>query len=275
MQRVTMNLGIGVGAMLGGFIADTAHPATFQLLFVGDALTFVLYAFMLTRVPSPPRLAPHAGPPGTYRDVLRNRIFLGVLGINVVLVTAGIAQLEVLPAFVTDHAGVSESGVGWIFFVNTVVVVGLQMPLARVMAGHRRMPSLAVVAVLWAVSWALVPLVAGSFSGAAATVLLAAVLALFAVGECFHGVVQAPLVTDLADPRLIGRYMALSALSWNLAFSAGPAVGAAVLSQAPNAVWIGAALVLLLGGVGAMLLEPSLPHGVRRSPKARTAIAET
>ena len=276
MQRVTMNLGIGVGAMLGGFIADTAHPATFQLLFVGDALTFVLYAGMLTRVPSPPRLrTAHAGPPGTYRDVLRNRIFLGVLGLNVVLVTAGIAQLEVLPAFVTDHAGVSESGVGWIFFVNTVVVVALQMPLARVMAGHRRMPSLAAVAVLWAASWALVPLVADAFSGAQATVLLAAVLALFAVGECFHGTVQAPLVTDLADPRLIGRYMALSALSWNLAFSVGPALGAAVLGQAPNAVWIGAALILLLGGVAAMVLEPSLPHGVRRSPKARPAIVET
>jgi MFS family permease len=143
------------------------------------------------------------------------------------------------------------------------------------MAGHRRMPSLAVVAVLWAASWALVPLVAGSFSGAQATVLLAAVLALFAVGECFHGVVQAPLVTDLADPRLIGRYMALSALSWNVAFSVGPAIGAAVLGQAPDAVWIGAALVLLLGGVAALLLEPSLPHGVRRSPKARAVIVET
>ena len=69
--------------------------------------------------------------------------------------------------------------------------------------------------------------------------------------------------------------MALSALSWNLAFSVGPALGAAVLGQAPDAVWIGAALVLLLGGVAAMLLEPSLPHGVRRSPKARPAIAKT
>src|SRR5262249_41624455 len=143
MQRVTMNLGIGVGAMLGGFIADTAHPGTFQLLFAGDALTFVLYAGALTRVPSPPRaMTPHQGPPGTYRDVLRNRIFLGVLGLNVVLITAGIAQLEVLPAFVTAHAGVSESGVGWIFFVNTAVVVALQLPMARVMAGRRRMPSL-------------------------------------------------------------------------------------------------------------------------------------
>src|SRR5262249_40566901 len=167
----------------------------------------------------------------SYRDVLRNHIFLAVLGLNVILITAGIAQLEVLPAFATKHAGVSESGVGWIFFVNTVVVVALQMPLARIMAGHRRMPSLALVAAIWALSWILVPLVAAGSSGAMATVLLAGVMALFAVGECFHGTVQAPLVTDLADPRLIGRYMALSALSWNVGFSAGPAIGAAVLGQ--------------------------------------------
>src|SRR5262249_4724249 len=190
MQRVTMNLGIGVGAMLGGFIADTSSPGTFQLLFVGDALTFALYAIALTHVPAPVRERP-PDRPGSYRDVLRNHIFLAVLGLNVILITAGIAQLEVLPAFATKHAGVTESGVGWIFFVNTVVVVALQMPLARIMAGHRRMPSLALVAAIWALSWVLVPLVAAGSSGAMATVLLAGVMTLFAIGECFHGTVQA------------------------------------------------------------------------------------
>src|SRR5262249_31162466 len=156
--------------------------------FLGDALTFVLYAIALTRVPSPAR-QPHAHDqvPGTYRDVLRNRIYLAVLGLNVVLITAGMAQLEVLPAYVTPHAGVSDDGVGWIYFVNTVLIVGLQLPLARLMAGHRRMPILAAVGLIWAVSWLLVPVVAARASGIPATVLFAAVLALFGVGECFHG----------------------------------------------------------------------------------------
>src|SRR5205085_1517040 len=116
-------------------------------------------------------------------------------------------------------------------------VVALQLPLTRLVAGRRRMPSLAAVAWIWAASWLLVPLVAGVASGAGAAVLLAGVAALFAVGECFHGTVQAPLVTDLAEPRLIGRYMALSALSWNVSFALGPAIGARVLGVAPSALW--------------------------------------
>src|SRR5262245_26485297 len=47
MQRVVMNLGIGLGGVAGGFIASTANPATFQALFLGNAATFVVYLAIL------------------------------------------------------------------------------------------------------------------------------------------------------------------------------------------------------------------------------------
>ena len=52
----------------------------------------------------------------------------------------------------------------------------------------------------------------------------------------------ARVVTDVAVPRLYGRYMALSALSWSVGFAHGPAVGAPVLDAWANAVWLGAYL---------------------------------
>ena len=52
MQRVVMNLGIGLGGVAGGFIASES----FRALFVLDALTFVAYAAVLTVfVPEPAR----------------------------------------------------------------------------------------------------------------------------------------------------------------------------------------------------------------------------
>ena len=52
MQRVVMNLGIGIGGVAGGFIASES----FQALFLLDALTFVAYAAVLTVfVPDPAR----------------------------------------------------------------------------------------------------------------------------------------------------------------------------------------------------------------------------
>ena len=87
------------------------------------------------------------------------------------------------------------------------------------------MPFLALLGVVWAASWLLVPASGLWLSGGGAFALLAVAVALFGVGECLHGAVQAPLVADLADHRLIGRYMAISALSWQVGFTIGPAVG--------------------------------------------------
>jgi MFS family permease len=224
---------------------------------------------VLARVPDVPRAVRAAGErAGRYVDVLRHRPFMGLIALNFVLITAGISQLDVLPAYVRQHAGMDERGIGWMFLVNTLLVVVLQLPVANSLRGRRRMPSLALVAVIWAASWALVPLVAARFDGTAATIVFALLLGLFAIGECFHGSVQAPLVSDLADHRLIGRYMAMSSLSWNVGFAAGPAIGGFMLGAAPTALWWLAATVLLGCAGGALALERMLPAGVRRSPKA-------
>ena len=54
MQRVVMNLGIGLGALAGGLIATTESPGSFTVLFLLNSLTFVVYAgVMFALVPSP------------------------------------------------------------------------------------------------------------------------------------------------------------------------------------------------------------------------------
>jgi MFS family permease len=150
--------------------------------------------------------------------------------VNVLLTSAGIAMFELFPAYVKNHAGVNERGIGWIYLVNTLTIVLIQLPVARALQGHRRMPATAALAATWALSWACVPGVAAIASGASAAVLFIVVLTVFAVGECIHGGIWGALVTELADHRLIGRYMAMSALSWTAGFAAGPAIGGFVLA---------------------------------------------
>ena len=157
LQRVTRNLGIGLGGLVGGLIATTADPTSFTVLFLVDAASFLVFVAVLPLVPEPEisRDGEAVGA-GGYVEVLRHRIFLGIVGLNVVFVAAGYAQFELLPVFAKTEAGVSELGIGVIFFINTVVIVLAQLPLAKALEGRRRMKALAAMTVLWASAWLVV-----------------------------------------------------------------------------------------------------------------------
>lgn len=267
LQRVTRNLGIGLGGIAGGLIATTANPTSFTVLFLLDAATFLVFVAMLPLVPEP--LLREAGgegealAPARYRDVLRHRVFLGIVVLNVLFVTAGYAQFELLPVFAKNEAGVTETGIGVIFFVNTLVIVLAQFPVSKSLEGRRRMPALAAMTVLWALAW-LVVLAGGYWLEAlGAAVAFGAAAVVFGLGECFQGPVQGALVADLAPARLRGRYMAVSTISWDIGFIVGPAVGGFVLGAEPLALWPLAAFVCLAAGAGALALERGLPGNLR------------
>jgi MFS family permease len=276
MQRVVMNLGIGLGALAGGLIATTESPGSFTVLFLLNSLTFVVYgAVMLALVPAPDLGKSTTAPSeraGSYRDVLRHRAFVAVIGLNALFIFAGFSGFELLPVYAKNEAAVSETQIGLVFLVNTIVIVLLQLPIARLAQGRRRMPTLGLLGILWAAAWVVVP-IAGSETAGTATLLFIGAMTIFAVGECLHGTVHAPLVSDLAEPRLLGRYMALSALSWQLGFALGPAVGGFVLDYSPNAVWLGAAAFCAIGGGLTFLVETTLPARARRTPVPAPASA--
>jgi predicted MFS family arabinose efflux permease len=267
LQRVTRNLGIGLGGVAGGLIATTSSPGSFTVLFLLDAATFLVFVGMLAFVPEPELPAEdEALAPGRYADVLRDRVFLGIVVLNVLFVSAGYAQFELLPVFAKNEAGVTETGIGLIFFVNTLVVVLAQFPVSKALEGRRRMPALAVMCALWTAAWGVVLLGGASLETVAAAVVFGLAAIVFGLGECFQGPVQGALVADLAPPRLRGRYMAVSTISWDVGFIVGPAVGGFVLQAKPLALWPLAGAVCLLAGAGALALEPRLPRSLRLTP---------
>ena len=141
MQRVTMNLGIGIGGLAGGLIAAESFRALFlaRRAHVRRATRPCSGSF----VPEPRRPRSARERSGSYRDVFRHRVFMGLMLVNALFIAAGMAQLEVLPAYAKNEAGIGESRIGQLFFINTLAVVLLQLPIARLARGHRRMTFLA------------------------------------------------------------------------------------------------------------------------------------
>ena len=267
LQRVTMNLGIALGGLTGGLIASSADPSSYTTLFLLDAATFVGYVLVLLRLRAP-RLSPQREP-GSYREVLRDRPFRSYVLLNAVFIGAGTAVIaELLPPYAKNDAGVSETGVGALWFVNALVVVLAQLPVAKLAEGRRRMLGLALMGAIWAATMLIVAAAGTWLEATAATALLAVAVAAFGIGECLHGTIHVPLTADLAPPRLAGRYLALSSQSWQVGWIVGPAIGGFLLQHAPLALWLGAAAATLVGAVRALTLERALPVDVRRTPTA-------
>lgn len=266
LQRVSTNLGFGVGGALAGLIAVTAKPSTFTVLFLVDAATYAAFLAMLAVVPGG-RFGREDRQEATgYRAAVRDRVFIGLLGLNVLFVTAGYAQLETLPVFAKNQADVSERAIGLVFLVNSLVIVLAQLPVTKLIEGRRRMAMLALMSLLWTVAWLLVFGAGLWLSALAAAAVIVIAGGVFAVGECLQGPTQQALIAELAPDQLRGRYMALSTSSWSIGWIAGPALGAYVLQQEPLALWPAAAALCLAAGGAGLLLERRLPGAVRRTP---------
>ncbi|MDP9285724.1 MAG: MFS transporter [Actinomycetota bacterium] len=268
-QRVTMNLGIGLGGLTGGLIASVAHPGSFTVLFLVDAATFLAYAGVLFGIHDPGIAEEERSDErSSYRAVLRDRLFVGLWALNFLFVSAGYSLFNLVPPFARDHAHVSEREIGVFFFVNTALIVIIQLPISRAIEGRRRMRALALMPALWIVAWLLLDGGAYWLHATAAFVVMTVALAIFGVGECFHGPAHQALVAEIAPGHLRGRYFAVHSLSWGLAGTVGPAAGGFLLAAAPFALWPAASLLCVVAMLGTLALERRVPERYRRIPRA-------
>jgi MFS family permease len=266
LQRLAMNAGVALGGVAAGLIASVGRPGSFTVLFVIDCATFVGYMLVLARV-RPPEL--HEGRlGGSWRAVARDRVFTAFTVLNAAFMAAAMSlMVELLPAFAKNVTHLNEREVGIVFALDAVGVTLFQLPVVKLAEGRRRMRGLAAMGVLWAVSLLTVWSAGAWLRTTTAFVLLAAAMLVFAVGECLHGAIHAPLSVDLAPPQMLGRYVAAASLSWQIGWIVGPAGGGFLLQHAPLLLWPLAAAVNLACSAGALALERRLPPSVRTTPR--------
>jgi MFS family permease len=247
VQFALLNLGIGIGGAVSGLFVDLAHPGTFQVIYLVDSASFVVYALLLLRIRHvsgvPPRTAEEEAT--GYRDVARDRVFLRLCGVTLLLAIAGYGQVSAgFPAFVSDVAHVTTRTIGLAFAANTAVIVAAQLVVQRRLQGRRRTRALVGVAWIWALSW----LVIGSsalLSGAWAAGAVIAGLGLFGFGETLWAPTGTSLVNDIAPAHLRGRYNAVASLTWQGSSVIGPIVAGALIGARLPTVFIGGLVALL------------------------------
>ena len=235
-----LNLGLGIGGLIGAAIVDISRPETFVILYLVDAAT---YAFTWLAVAS---LRGLGGPvprsedeptTGGWRVALGDRRLRRMVAVSLLLLTFGYGSLEAgLAIFVTDTALLPEGIIGFVWLVNTVTIVVCQLFVLTWVRGRSRTRMIGLVGLLWGSSWLILALVPEIPHTAAIVVLLAST-AVFALGESVWSPTAPALVNSIAPDHLRGRYNSAQTLTWSVSAALAPVLSGLLIGAGRGVMW--------------------------------------
>lgn len=241
LNRLAVNLGMSIGPALGGFLALVAY----EWLFYVDGVTSLLAGLLLLvtnlRSPVRPSAQSAARPPGQlfYRYLLGH--FLGML--------VFVQLFAAMPLYLVDGLGWKETFSGWMFTLNTAMILLLEAWVTQRTGGWSLPRAIALGYLCEALGF-------GLFALAPRPEVVVAGVALFSLGEMLQSSANSTYLNRLMGGRLLGR-----ANAWFVG------VGSAAFILAPPCVgwtldhWGGVALWSGICGLGlvASLLALTLP----------------
>ena len=184
VRRALGNVGFTLGGVAVGVVVGVGSRAAYTFAFAGCGVALALASVFLVPLPETPR-KPETDPeePRRPRTALRDVRFLGLIAAATVMASSLQLLTVGVPLWVVRDTSAPSGVVGAVLIINTVLVVALQVRLARGSAtwsGARR--AVMRAGVLFAVSVSLVAL--SAHVGAwAACVLLVIAAGLAAVAE--------------------------------------------------------------------------------------------
>lgn len=241
LERLAVNLGIAIGPVAGGYLAQIDY----DLIFWVDGLTS-LAAFLLFVAILPPSLLPArapasrmageaaAGPapvlPETRQTPWRDGYFLGVMALTLLSNMVFIQLFSTFPVYLRSFYNLLESQIGQVITVNTIIIVVFEMILLHRIRDIHPLRLAGLGAALTGAGFALLPL----GNTMAFAILLTVV---WTMGEIFSLPVLTAFVANRASDRTRGTYMGIFGTTFSLALLAGPVAGTALFDWSPAGLW--------------------------------------
>jgi MFS family permease len=268
-QQAIRNLGYGVGGMLAGVALLIPGRTPFEVLLAANAASYVLAGILVFRLPPirPPAARPGTRQPG-YLHVLRDRPYLRLASLNVLVCLHDSVLIVAMPLWVTLRTAAPLSMPGLLFALNTVLVVLLQVRATRritTAGGITR--SYRAAAIGFGLAGVCFAVTAGCGRVGAVVLLLVAVSAL-TIGEIEVTAGEQFLSTELAPERFRGSYLSVYKTSMSVQQAIGPVLVTAVLIDWGRAGWAVIALILVAGSLVSQRLGGQ--QADRRAPEAAT-----
>ncbi|MEU9988122.1 MFS transporter [Streptomyces sp. NPDC048045] len=268
VNRTSSNAGWALGGLAAAAALTLGTTTAYRWLLAGDGLSFVLVALLTLTCAEPPSITRIAAtsddalrkraPAGPWRD----RTYLAYVATETVLFLDDTVFKIGLPLAIAHSQGVPHGLAPLLLVLNNVMVVALQVPLARhgasTAAARNLLLPLSAAFALGGVTLAL----AATGGTLRAVCLLTASAVAFTLAEMLHATVSWELSVALAPETALGAYLGVHGLAQSAQRSIGPLAVTAALAAGPVGWALFGTTIALTCGIQHRLVRDRL----RRNP---------
>lgn len=244
VSRTASNVGWAVGPALGGYLS----AISFASLFYASAAITVIAAVVVGLALDEPGTRPK-GEHFHIKDLLdlrKDRRMLVHTSLTFLLYLV-VAQLIVsFSLYTVEMAGISKTELGYLFTLNGLLVVLLQIPITRLVSGWRLTEQLTAGALLYFVGYSTLGIFASFWWFAMAMTIVT-------IGEVTMSPASLTLTSRLAPEGRTGRYMGMYGFFVTAGWSLGPLYGGAILDwlgSQPIVAWVVISALAVVAAIG-------------------------
>lgn len=246
-QRAITNMGISFGTVFAGIGLAINTQTGYQVLLLGDALTFIIAAFFFLKLPFVPPTV-ERGEPVTFH-ALKDHRFLAATASNAINSLHFVLQSVAIPLWVVLETEAPRWWVSVIMITNTVGVTLFQVTASKgtgpVFGGAKayRRASFAVAGACLLYS------MAQGVNIYVACLLLILAMGVHTYGELIGSAGSWSIGFGLADEKHQGQYQGVWSLSWGLGGTLGPAFVTLMAITLGQEGWFIMAGIFLINGI--------------------------
>ncbi|MBA4420623.1 MAG: hypothetical protein C0391_05705 [Anaerolinea sp.] len=257
--RVTANLAVTIGPLIGGLLAGV----NYLLLFIIDAcMSTITAGIILLKLPETMPEKAESSEASTslgqtiigYLAVFKDRLYMAFILVSIISVIVYLQMNSTLSVYLLKVHDIPPRGFGYILSLNAAMVVVLQSWITR---GLKKVPPMVIMTLgnlLFAIGF-------GMYGFVSAYWMMLVAMVVITIGEMFTVPVAQTIVAFFAPEEMRGRYMAIFGYAWILPSAIGPLLAGLVMDNVnPNWVWYGAFILALLSALGYWAIHKRAGH---------------
>ena len=256
--RIVYNTGYAVGPILGGIMAANSYDTIFIAAASGYAVSFLIMLFFTRETLTEGIKAKSALGKEDYSIavVLKDKFYILSVFLNGMIYVTSAGVFNLLSLYAVQNFGIPENQISYVFTVNAVMCVTLQLFVIRVIRGIKPLLLMGISGLLYMVSVCSIALLDQVW-------WYCICMAVMTIGELIMAPTMSDLAAKMAPNHARGRYMSVLSLARPFGQGIGPAFLGFVHDMiSPRMMWVCGSLFAGIASVAFFGME----HKNKKTP---------